>query len=84
MEKNPSETRIVQALAESVCQHVSDKTIRALQGMTDANMLLSGDDSGLINVWEEICVQLQNEESFYWDTYVEITVFCRLLCQRDI
>ena len=71
MEKNPSETRIVQALAESVCQHISRKTILALQSMTDANMLLSGDDSGLINVWEEICVQLQHEESFSWDAYEE-------------
>jgi hypothetical protein len=71
MEKNPSETRIVQALAESVCQRISRKTIRALQSMTDANMLLSGDDSGLISVWEEICVQLQNEESFSWDAYEE-------------
>lgn len=31
--------------------------------------LLSGDDSSLTNVWEEICVQAQSEESIYWDAY---------------
>jgi hypothetical protein len=37
------------------------------------NDLLSGDDSGVTNAWEEICVQVQEEQSFYWDTY-EATV----------
>ncbi len=32
---------------------------------------LSGDDSALMSVWDEIKEQVQNEESFYWDTYVE-------------
>ncbi len=32
--------------------------------------MLSGDDSVLRNYWDEICVQIQNEESFYWDAYV--------------
>jgi hypothetical protein len=71
MKKNLSETEIVQALAESVCQRVSRKTIRALQGIANTDSLLSGEESGLVNVWEEICVQLQYEESFFWDAYLE-------------
>ncbi len=31
---------------------------------------LSG-DSGLKNFWEEYCVQVQQEHSFYWETYVD-------------
>lgn len=32
---------------------------------------LSGDDAGLKNIWEEFCVQVQGEESFFWEAYVE-------------
>lgn len=32
----------------------------------------SGDDSGLQSVWEEVCVQVQDEESFSWDTSLEV------------
>jgi len=46
-------------------------TVRELQAMTDAAMLLSGDDSGLENVWDEICVQQQTEESYSCGAYVE-------------
>ncbi len=35
-------------------------------------MLLSGDDSGLTNVWDEVCVQQQAEESFAWSAYVQV------------
>lgn len=30
---------------------------------------LSGDDSVLKNTWEEICVQVQGEKSFFWEAY---------------
>ncbi len=33
--------------------------------------LLSGDDSVLNSVWEEICVQVQDELSYHWDAYDE-------------
>jgi hypothetical protein len=32
---------------------------------------LSGDDSGLRTVWQEICVQVQGARSFYWSAYEE-------------
>ncbi len=36
----------------------------------NSNDLLSG-DSGLKDTWEEICVQVQGEESGYWEQYLE-------------
>ena len=33
---------------------------------------LSGEDSELDNTWEEICVQVQDEESFYWEGYKSV------------
>jgi len=31
----------------------------------------SGDDTPLKNIWDEVCVQVQGEESAMWDTYSE-------------
>lgn len=50
---------------------VVTKTVAALKSMK-GNSLLSGDDSVLTNVWEEVCVQVQGEQSFYWDTYLDV------------
>jgi hypothetical protein len=62
-----SESAIVRALAEGVCRRITRRVMRLLQGMTDTR--LSGDDSGLANVWDEVCVQVQFEQSVYWDVY---------------
>lgn len=45
------------------------RTIRTLQGLRDG--LQSGDDSGLENAWDEFCVQVQYEESVFFDAYEE-------------
>lgn len=71
MEQKLSEYRIVRELAEKVCQRIMRRTIRALQGMTSSDELLSGEGSGLRNTWEEICVQLQLEHSYSWEAYEE-------------
>ena len=34
--------------------------------------LLSGDGSGLKSAWQEICVQVQGEESVFWDAYIQL------------
>ncbi len=52
---------------------IAQEVIEQLITLTGKEFLLSGDDSGLKNVWEEICVQVQGEYSFYWDAY-EITM----------
>jgi hypothetical protein len=62
-----SESLIVWNLAEAACQRISRKTIRAFQKMTEG--MQSGDDSVLVNVWEEICVQVQGEQSILWAAY---------------
>lgn len=50
---------------------IVNKAVNSLQSMP-GNCLLSGEDSGLTNTWEEICVQVQGEESFYWETYLDV------------
>jgi hypothetical protein len=46
--------------------------IAELQQMKDA--LLAGDDCGLQNTWDEICVQLQDQHSYCWDAYEETVI----------
>jgi hypothetical protein len=48
---------------------LSRNVISELQKLKENHFLLSGDDSGLTNVWEEICVQVQFEYSHSWDAY---------------
>lgn len=49
---------------------LSGKAISVLKKLKGDN-LLSPDDHDLKNVWEEICVQKQAEESVFWNTYEE-------------
>ena len=69
MSRTLSETGVVRALAEQVCRRLTRRLIATLQKMN--NGLLSGEDSGLKNTWDEICTQIQFEESFSWDVYDE-------------
>lgn len=52
------------------------EVISDLISLNDKNMLLSGDDSGLENIWEEICAQVQFEYSIYWDVYLDTLDNC--------
>jgi hypothetical protein len=61
-----SESMIVRAVAEEAARRIARKVVALLQQMTN---MLSGDDSGLKNNWDEICVQIQSEQSIYWDYY---------------
>ena len=63
-----SETEIVRVIAKEAAQRITRKVITDLQRM---NHTLSGDDSELKTSWDEICAQLQYEESFDWDAYDE-------------
>lgn len=38
--------------------------------MTDD--LLSGDDTGLKNIWDEVCVQVRYQHSIYWGVYLDV------------
>lgn len=65
-----SEYTIVQDLAESVFERVKSKTIKMLDAMEGG---YSGDSSGLSSLWEELCVQVQHEQSIDWRSCEMIT-----------
>jgi hypothetical protein len=50
------EEGLIQEYAQAAAATVVEKTIAGLSKCTET---LSGDDSGLRNAWEEICVQVQ-------------------------
>lgn len=64
------EQYVVAAWADRLSNQIIRKVMNDLRKINYSGML-SGDDSGLKNVWDEICVQVQDEESFYWDSYEE-------------
>jgi len=63
-----SESAVIERFAEAICHRITRKVIAHLQSMKE---LMSGDDSGLANTWDEICVQLQYEKSAFWFAYDE-------------
>lgn len=67
MSENLSLASIVREVSAQASQRIVRKVIAHLQSMKEG--LQSGDDSGLKTVWDEICVQIQHEESFFWDAY---------------
>lgn len=69
MSRTLSEAAVVRALADQVCRRLTRRMIATLQKLN--NGLLSGEDSGLKNAWDEICAQLQFEQAFSWDVYDE-------------
>lgn len=67
------EWTIINAVADEAAKRLTRRMIRWLQTLPAE---LSGEGSGLKNIWDEICVQVQGEESFYWDAYkATITAF---------
>lgn len=67
--------RLLAKFAEPLCRRIAYGARRELQSWDDASMQ-SGDNSGLKNLWDEICVQVQREESIFWDMYIEIIDSC--------
>ncbi len=66
MPRTLSEYLIVAATAQIAIRRVARKVISDLRRMHDT---LSGEDSELKTTWDEICVQVQLEESIYWEAY---------------
>jgi hypothetical protein len=66
-----SATAIVAAVAEHAAERITSRAIRGLQRMPSG---ISGEESGLANVWNEICVQVQHEHSFAWNAYDQTAV----------
>jgi hypothetical protein len=61
-----TESEVVRELANDILQRLVRATIRGLRTLPAG---LSGDDSGLKNVWDEICVQVQTSQSIHWEDY---------------
>lgn len=68
MSKSIYEWIVLRKFAEEICNRISHRVIRHLRTNSTT---LSGDDTPLKNAWEEICVQVQFEQSIYWDVYIE-------------
>ncbi|MCQ4288285.1 hypothetical protein NA647_12695 [Pseudomonas stutzeri] len=62
------EQHIVRAWASRLAASTVKEVIEKLESMAAE---LSG-DSGLANVWEEICAQIQGEESSDWAAYEDV------------
>ena len=60
--------KIVACQAQSILDRMVKICVRELQKCKrDSGCMTSGDDSGLENLWDEICVQVQGECSVFWN-----------------
>lgn len=63
-------TELVRQMASDIAARAA---VRAVRHLSKIPSTLSGDDSGLRTTWEEFCVQVQGEQSFFWEDY-QLTV----------
>ncbi len=73
--------RIIKDIAARECRRISRKAILALQKIRNGTQ--SGADSPLRNTWDEICVQVQSEESIMWGAYQD-TIEGIIQCEVDL
>lgn len=59
----------IRALAKSAAKRTTRRFVRAMQKLTDCK--ISGDDSELSNLWDEICAQAQYDQFEAWEAYEE-------------
>lgn len=64
-----SENDILSKFSHVYAHKISKNTIKTLKKMSSG---LSDDILGLNNIWEEICVQMQYDYSYFWDEYEDI------------
>ena len=63
---------IIACQAQAILERLEKICIRELQKCKrDSGKMTSEEDSGLENLWDEICVQVQGESSIFWDAYEE-------------
>jgi hypothetical protein len=71
------EEKLLNNLAQHYITSLTKKAVRQIMRLPKEAMM-SGDDSPLKNVWDEICVQVQGEHFFCWDLYPDmISEFCK-------
>ena len=72
---NKAYSEIIKECATVICNRIVNKIVRLLQSFKrGSNMMQSPKDSGLDNIWDEICVQTQGQEFIMWGAY-EKTMF---------
>jgi hypothetical protein len=59
---------IIMTTADKACKQISRKVAGELRKMTDG--MQSGAGSPLENIWDEICVQVQEQKSALWEYYL--------------
>ena len=65
-------SHIIECHAETCVKRIARKTFHHLQKCKrESGMMQSEPDSGLENIWDEVCVQVQREHSAFWDLYEE-------------
>ena len=65
-------SHIIECHAETCVKRIARKTFHHLQKCKrESGMMQSEPDSGLENIWDEVCVQVQREHSALWDLYEE-------------
>ena len=62
--------KIISAVAKRGCTRVAGRVVQLLQRTTEG--MQSGEGSVLANLWDEVCIQVQGEESIFWDVYLEV------------
>ena len=55
---------IARNLSDDLCKKITSKTVRWMQGFPTTL-----DMGYLKNLWDDVCYQVQKEESFYWSHY---------------
>ena len=67
-----SDFQLLAALNTHFVNQISTSVINQLQSLKDECYLQFGDDSGLQNVWEEYCVQVQGEETMIMNIHEDM------------
>lgn len=57
---------VLKKFADDIADSIVRKTIRELRGIQDT---LSEEGGDLKNAWEEICAQVQYQDSYFWEAY---------------
>ena len=61
---------IIACQARTVLERIVKLCVRELQKYKrDNGRMTSAEDSGLENLWDEVCMQVQGERSIFWDIY---------------
>jgi len=70
MVHNTDELKLITVNTNNAAQAIVGNTIHRLMQLSEN--WLPGSDSGLLNIWEQICVQVQGDLSLAWNDYAQL------------